>query len=120
MADSSGGGKKWLMYGCFGCLGWLHPLPIILVLGFVGLVILVVGSVFGLAFLKTRAETIEQQALSRELPVVAAPADATEPADGATGPVTPEGVPGRFFLSQGSRGCKQRCGNQARLQETPR
>jgi hypothetical protein len=98
MAES-GGGARWLKYGCFGCLG------------VVGFVILVAATLSGVAFLKARSEKIEELVLTPELPVPRLPdAPADEPAEplasapAAAGVVHLDLSDGGFRIEPGSRG----------------
>ena len=63
MAD--GGGRKWLAYGCFGCLA------------LVGLGLILGAVLFGTAYMGVRSEDISEQVLTHEIPPTegAAPGD---------------------------------------------
>lgn len=55
MADVDGGGKKWLTYGCLGCLT------------IVGVVALMIGVFFGSAWMGVRSEEVEDRVLTPEI-----------------------------------------------------
>ncbi len=56
MADADGGGRKWLTYGCVGCLM------------LVGIVALMIGVFFGSAWFGVRSEEVEDRVLTPEIP----------------------------------------------------
>ncbi len=62
MADADGGGRKWLTYGCVGCLT------------LVGIVVLAIGGFFGAARLGVRSEEVEDRVLTPEMPTAASAA----------------------------------------------
>ena len=55
MADADGGGRKWLTYGCVGCLT------------IVGGVVLMIGVFFGSAWVGVRSEEVEDRVLTPEM-----------------------------------------------------
>jgi hypothetical protein len=86
MANSEGGGRRWLTCGCFGCLG------------LIGLVLIVAAVVFGTAWIGVRHEQIVEQQLAPEMP-------APEPgAGGAAGRVVLRLSSGEFHLRAGEPG----------------
>ncbi len=56
MADADGTGRKWLTYGCVGCLM------------LVGVVALMIGVFFGSAWVGVRSEEVEDRVLTPEIP----------------------------------------------------
>jgi hypothetical protein len=86
MAEASGG-RKWLRCGCFGCLGLLV------------LVAVVIGVMLAVAAMKARSEEVTEDLLTPELPAAEAPpATSREPEpDGAV--AIPPALPGRVELT---------------------
>ncbi len=56
MADADGAGRKWLTYGCVGCLM------------LVGIVALMIGVFFGSAWFGVRSEEVQDRVLTPEIP----------------------------------------------------
>lgn len=81
MASTGGGARRWLNYGCFGCLG------------IVVLFVIVSVVISGIAYNRARNEEVEDRQLAREIP---APAGVIPPAQAAELPL-PE-TPGKVVL----------------------
>jgi len=82
-------GKKWLAYGCFGCLG------------IVGLFLVLGALVFGTAYLGVQGEEVADRVLTHPLPPVTGPDDSVLEKEPAAGdPVDPSStaLPGRVTL----------------------
>lgn len=90
MAEA-GSGRKWFKWGCFGCLG------------LIALILLLVGVLFGVAWLGVRSEQVEKQTLTPEIPRAGEPTELDLPPAGP-GRVILELQQGGFHVLPGEPG----------------